>query len=271
MTCTEASDGSHPWPPRSALSVERRSGCAGEVDGLTDGGRGHGSAAGEIVAGPWGRGLWKVEKLRERSRQSERITALGAVGDHGRGAALRPARNGHPAEAGSGRVGRFEAGVDQQILTHRLRISGGNGSGIDVVEPGVERGVHLLTERRPVLLQHLQPGIGRGGRSHRARVGGTQAKTAQLRNGPGNAGQIAKRSRDRVEDLVNDRVEPIGMGLGSVGQRPKPERQERADPGGHPDRASTPLHHRLTRNWIALLGVSMRHGSNLSGQQYERP
>ena len=58
---------------------------------------------------------------------------MGAVGDHGRGAALRPARNGHPAEAGAGRVGRFEAGVDQQIPTHRLRISGGNGSGVDVV------------------------------------------------------------------------------------------------------------------------------------------
>src|SRR5947209_14954174 len=114
---------------------ERRSGCAVELDGLTDAGRGHGSAAGEIVTTPCGRGLWKVEKLRERSRESERITAVCAVGDHGRGTALRPARNGHPAEAGPGRVGRFEAGVDQQILTHRLRISGGNGRGLDVAEP----------------------------------------------------------------------------------------------------------------------------------------
>ena len=152
---------------------ERRSGCAGEVDGLADGGRGHGSAAGEIVAGPRGRVLWKVEELWERSRESERITALGAVGDHGRGAGLRPARNGHPAEARPGRVGRFEAGVDQQVLTHRLRIAGitedqpatltisavtdqptRTGGGIDQVEPTIDRGVNLLTKAavNPILL-----------------------------------------------------------------------------------------------------------------------
>jgi len=121
--------------------------------------------AGEIVTGARGRGLWKVEELWQRSPEGEGITALGAVGDHGRGAGLRPARNGHPAVSRPGRVGRFEAGVDQQVLAHRLRISAGitedqpatltssavtdqptrTVGGIGQVEPTIDQGVKLLT------------------------------------------------------------------------------------------------------------------------------
>ena len=92
--------------------------------------------------------------------------SLGAIGDHGRGAGLRPARNGHPAVARPGRVGRFEAGVDQQVLAHRLRGIAGltedqpatltigavtdqptrTVGGIDQVEPTIDRGVNLLTK-----------------------------------------------------------------------------------------------------------------------------
>ena len=156
---------------------ERRSGCAGEVDGLAEGGRAHGSAAGEIVAGARGRVLWIAQERRqlwERKRERRRITARGVVGDHGRGAGLRPARNSHPAVARAGRVGRLEAGVDQQVLTHRLRISAGitedqpatltigavtdqptrTVGGIDQVEPTIDRGVNLLTKAavNPILL-----------------------------------------------------------------------------------------------------------------------
>jgi hypothetical protein len=96
---------------------------------------------------------------------------------------------------------RAAADAVMAVTDQAARASAGIGSRIDLVKPIVERRVHLLTERagNPVLLQRLQPRVGRVRRNsirnrgkmtrvkktaevkRRRRVSSPQAQIAQIR------------------------------------------------------------------------------------------
>ena len=200
---------------------------------MADGGRGHGSATGEIVAAARGRVLRKAQELRQvrQLNREWKNRARGAVGDHGWGAGHRPARNGHPAVARHRRVGNFEAGVDQQVLTHRHR--GPRGTGGDQRAPE-QRIRGRVDHAQQIQLEGLQQRTARG---FGGRVG---ARTVQQRlHKPGMKGCRARAERLKIRRVVAKQPRD-GRRYLVRGRRRNPRRHRRRRRPGVSDRLPDP-------------------------------